>query len=471
VIIIPLGIGVFLTFLAAMFALLAWTTEYRLATEEQRPASNRWLIRWGVQGLLAPAFIWVLMNLGISLEVQSFMPKLQKEQGTSLWFPLFCAYTGGGLAVISSYWSAMTLGWILWRVGAPLEGETWEHFRGLCWTSLLGMLVPAALFVWVGGWLAVGLAITAIFAPIAGYAPAILRPRKMPPMYARAIARMKFGKYSEAEEEVIKQLERRDDDFEGWLMLADLYANHFSDIAEAEQTILEICDQPRTNPGQLSIALHKLADWYLKLKGDPDAARRALEVIVNRLPGTHLARMAQLRAAQLPRTAEEFREQQLNKPVHLPALHDPLDDGKVGPATVVDPVATRQRAAQLEARVKAQPTDPEPREELARLCAGALGQPDAAIAHLEQLLVLLDQLPEKRAGWVAMIATWQIEGLKDRAAGCETLRRIIREFPQTPTAFAAQRRLLHLDQEEKLRQARKPPPIPRIRIEMDGTSR
>jgi hypothetical protein len=134
-------------------------------------------------------------------------------------------------------------------------------------------------------------------------------------------------------------------------------------------------------------------------------------------------------------------------------------------------VVARHRAAHLAARVKAQPADPGPREELARLCAGALGKPDAAIAHLEQLLVLPDQLPEKRAGWVAMIATWQIEGLKDRAAGCETLRRIIREFPQTPTAFAAQRRLLHLDQEEKLRQARKPPPIPRIRIEMDGTSR
>jgi len=254
-------------------------------------------------------------------------------------------------------------------------------------------------------------------------------------------------------------------------MLADLYANHFNDIVEAEQTILEICDQPRTTPGQLSIALHKLADWYLKLKGDPDAARRALEVIVNRQPGTHLARMAQLRAAQLPRTAEEFREQQLNKPVHLPALHDPLDDGRGEPALVVDLAAARQRAVQLEARVKSSPHDPEPREELARLCASALGKPEAAIAHVEQLLALPDQPPGKRAGWVAMIATCQIEGLKDRAAGCETLRQIIREFPQSPTAFAAQRRLLHLDQEEKMQKARKPPPIPRIRIEIDGTSR
>jgi hypothetical protein len=43
--IIPFGIGVFLLFLAAGFAVFAWLTEYRLVTEEQRPESNRWLIR------------------------------------------------------------------------------------------------------------------------------------------------------------------------------------------------------------------------------------------------------------------------------------------------------------------------------------------------------------------------------------------------------------------------------------------
>jgi hypothetical protein len=270
------------------------------------------------------------------------------------------------------------------------------------------------------------------------------------------------------QEEVIKQLERREDDFDGWLMLADLYANNFNDIGEAEQTILEICDQPRTTPGQQAVALHKLADWYLKLRCDPDAARRALGVIVNRMPGTHLARMAQLRSAQLPLTAEELREQQLNKPVFLPALHDPLDDGKGKSegGTIADPVVAKQRAATLEARLKVSPDDPAPREELARLFAGDLGKPEAAIAQVIKLLTLPDQPLEKRAGWVGLLATWQIEGLKDVAAGRETLRQIIREFPGTSTAFAAQRRLLHLDAEAKMRNARKPPPIPRIRIDV-----
>jgi len=137
-------------------------------------------------------------------------------------------------------------------------------------------------------------------------------------MYSRAIARMKFGKYGEAEKEIISQLEKCEDDFEGWMMLADLYANQFDDLAGAEQTILEVCDQPRTTHSQLSIALHRLADWQLKSAGDPDVARRTLQMICDRLPGTHLARMAQLRIHQLPRTAVELRDEQTARPIPCP---------------------------------------------------------------------------------------------------------------------------------------------------------
>src|SRR5205807_1274110 len=151
--------------------------------------------------------------------------------------------------------------------------------------------------------------------PIAGYAPNILKTKKLPPMYARAVAKMKFGKYSEAEWEIIRELEKCEDDFEGWLMLADLYATQFRDLTEAEQTVLEICDQPRTTPSQVSIALHRLADWHLKLAKDPEAARRALQMICDRLPGTHLAKMAMLRMNQLPLNAAELRVQEMHEPI------------------------------------------------------------------------------------------------------------------------------------------------------------
>src|SRR5260370_36656374 len=108
-------------------------------------------------------------------------------------------------------------------------------------------------------------------------------------------------------------------------MMAELYGNHFNSLAAAEQTILEICAQPQVTPSQISIALHRLADWYLKIGGDPEAARRALQMIWDRLKGTHLARMAPLRIQQLPDTAEDPRQQRGAQPIPRPALGDSLD--------------------------------------------------------------------------------------------------------------------------------------------------
>ena len=459
-----LGIFTLLSALGVGLAAFAWVTDYRLAREDEYPESFRWLRRWTIQGLLAPSLIWALMNFGLSLELQSFMPRLQAAQGSKFWFPLYAAYVAAGFTIVSSYWTGLTLGWIAWRSSRRLEGEAHSDFRALCWTSLAAMSLPALGFIWLGGWMALGFAAIAVLTPIAAYAPVILRPKKLPPMYARAIARMKFGKYAAAEQEVIRQLEGHEDDFEGWLMLAELYAVHFHDLSEAEQTILEICDQPRTTPGQVGIALHRLADWHLKLSGDPDAARRALAVISNRMPGTHLARMAELRVASLPHTAEELREQKVNKPFYLPALVDPLDDEKSGPAATLSAKEAADRAAQLSARVKKHPEDVVPREELARLLAGPLDQPAAAIVQVEALMALPDQPPEKIANWLGLIASWQLARLHDREAARETLRRLLREHPNTPTAFAAQRRLLRIDQEDKLA-AVQPSVTPRIRIE------
>src|SRR5215475_11711825 len=124
------------------------------------------------------------------------------------------------------------------------------------------------------------------------------------------------------------------------MILTDLYANQFDDMGKTEQTILEIYDQPRTTSSQVSVALHRLADWYLKLSQDPDAARRALQTICDRLPGTHLARMAQLRLNQLPQTKQDLREQQTAAPIPLPALGDQLDE----PAPPLETAMDRNKA-------------------------------------------------------------------------------------------------------------------------------
>ena len=437
-------LSIFAPFSALIFIAIAVGMTWRLAREEERRNAMRRLWPWLVKGLVVPFALWVVMNLGLSWQLQPFMPQVQVAQNSGgSWIPVFLHVTFAGLFAISSYWAALTLGWTLCATGAGLEGENRSNFRALCLTSLAGMALPAIGLIWLGGWMTLGVAVGAVLLPIAGYAPAVLQRVKMPPMYSRAIAKMKFGKYTEAEWEIIKQLEHAENDFNGWLMLAELQANQFKDIGEAEQIILEVCNQPGISPSQVSIALHKLADWHLNLCGDPEAACRALEVIVHRLPGTHLAHMARARGAQLPRTAEEWHDQHAATTIPLPALGDSLDanQNSIPAASAADTARATALAKQLSERLARNPDDAPARERLARTLAEQLGQAEAAIEQVDYLLGLVGPGENKRAEWLGLIAAWELKFKHDPVAARQTLTRLVGEFPDSPQAFAAQRRL------------------------------
>jgi hypothetical protein len=435
-----------LNFLSLVLVAATCGLGYRLVAERARRRWWRWLLGWSLKGLLVPGAAWTLMNVGLSWSLPPFMPAIQAASNRGAgWFTVFVLVLSRGGFVLASSWSAVTLGWMIARAGVATEGETRSDFKGLFWTCFIGMLVPALIFVLVGGWPVYGLAATIILLPMAGYAPRILHPAKDPPMYARAIARMKFGKYAEAEWEIIRELEKCEDDFEGWLMMAELYANHFHDLGEAEQTVLEICDHPKTTPSQLSVVLHRLADWQLKLGGDPDAARRALQMICDRLPGSHLARMAQLRLNQLPVSAQELREQQTARPIPLPALGDSLDEEAAAAGEKLDPAQASRLANECVQRLERNPNDALAREKLARLLAEQLNQAPSAIEQLQWLLQLPEQGESRRAEWLGLIAAWQIKLLGDAEAGRRTLEQLVRDFPQTAQALAARRRIRLLD--------------------------
>src|SRR5256885_12508369 len=51
-----------------------------------------------------------------------------------------------------------------------------------------------------------------------------------------------------------------------------------------------------------------------------------------------------------------------------------------------------------------------------------------------------DQPERKCAEWLAMVAAWQLKYRQDRNGARVRLEQLVREFPQTPQAFAAQRR-------------------------------
>jgi hypothetical protein len=438
-------ISLLLLVLSPASVVAAWILTYGLTPEGRRPQLFRPLLVWSGKGLLMPWAIWLLMNIGLSWNLQPFMPQIQAARNIGdPWLPEYLRVAAIGMFIISSSWATVTLGWALLEAGARAESEARAHLKALCLTCFIALLLPALFILYLGGWSMLGLAGIVLLAPMAGYGTSVLQTKRMPPIYARAIARMNFGKYPEAEREIIRELERCEDDFEGWLMLADLYANKFNDLPEAEQSILELCDHPTTTPSQLSVALHRLADWYLQRTGDPAAARRALQMICNRLPGTHLAHMAQLRISHLPFTAAELRQER-SETIHLPALGDTLDEAPAQADSKMERHKAAEAANACIERLKQSPDNVAARERLARLLAEHLDQPSQGIEQVTLLLDMPDQPDARRAEWLGLIAAWHIRYREDTDAGRETLQRLLRDFPKTPQAFAARRRLQLLD--------------------------
>lgn len=435
-----------LLFLGILFTAIPWVLAFRLIPEARRGRLFRWLLDWSIKGLVVPVTLWTVINIGFSWDLPPFMPEVQAAKaGGGSWVPELLSVAATGLFITASYWSTLTLGWLLTSAARGSDDASRKEFKSLCLTCLLGLSIPVGLIVVLGGLSTLGFAGTLFLAPMAAYSRNILQPRKMPPMYARAIARIKFGKYTEAEWEIIRELENWEDDFEGWMMLAELYATHFNDLGEAERTVLELCNQPKLSPSHLSVALHRLADWHLKLARDPDAARRALQLICERLNGTHLARMATLRIDQLPCSTAELRDALTARVIPLPALGDQLD----APAT--PPPLDRHQATKLANscvdKLKENPNNVQARETLARTLAEQLDQAVVGIEQITLLLNMPDRSDSERAEWLGLIAAWHIKYCQDPVAGRKYLERLVQEFPNSPQSFSARRRLDLLDRE------------------------
>jgi tetratricopeptide (TPR) repeat protein len=427
-----------LLIVAALVATVAWAVS-RLAPVEQQGAAIRAEWPWLVKGLVIPFLLWVVMNLGISNYLQPFLPRIQFAQNAGLtWFPIYLRYAMGGLLIITSYWAALSLADLVLSAYRRVPPEFRMEFRAVCFTSLVIAGLPAALLLYLGGWANLGFAGLLVCAPMIGYGAPILNRPKRRPMYSRAVGRMKMGKYSDAEQEIIRQLEQAETDFDGWLLLAELHATRFGEILEAEKIILDVCLQPETTSSQISVALHKLADWQLSLAKDHEAAARTLQLICDRLPGTHLAHMAELRRSQLL----ENKHPSEKRPIPVPVLPSIMPALQVAAATESSPhPAALAQVNELSKRLTQNPNNISDREQLARLLAEPLGKPDLAIEQIELLLDLAAQPDVKRVEWLTLIAGWQIQLLQDEAAAQITLTRIVKEFPGSPQAFTAQRRL------------------------------
>lgn len=451
--------SIFITAALGGIVLFCW---HRLFAQNAARA-HRWLLGFFCKGVGAPFGIWVVVNLGVLPGLPPLMPQIELAQSAGLpALPVFLRVVGTGLWTISTYWAAMTLGWFAWSI--LLEpARRQENVTAMLSWSLLSL--PAGLLVLVfGGWFFLGLAaLLWLVPPVLSLVPPV--PETPPPAtYSSAIAHMKFGRWNEAEWDVIRELEKNEDDFNGWLLLAELYALHFDDLPAAEQTIREACGQPNATVSQVAVALHRLADWHLKLAGDPVAARRALELISERAPGSHLDKMARQRVQQLPATAQELQERQRGRTFRLPVLSNELDTAeRREPAPSGEDAAAE--ANRWVEKLKQNPDDVPAREAFAKVLAEKLGQPDLAIEQLELLLALRDQSAGKTAEWLGAIAAWHLRYRRDPAAARPILERLASEHAQTPQGFMAQSRLNLMNMEQRIRAKREPGAARRIRVE------
>jgi hypothetical protein len=434
----------------AGFCVILWDFCQRLPPE-QVPKLRRWFKHWMFKGLLTPFLLWMVFNADAWDWLPPLMTDVDLAKLTGEWPQMMRQVATLGLFVVGTYWAAVTVAWlllVLWRQAADPR-----QFRScvLIWSAMLGPV--AVLITWSYGWRFAGLGATVWLLPILQQILALQPERKTAPIYSRAIAAIHFDKYAEAEKAVINELQSCEDDFDGWLMLAELYANHFNDLPGAHKLIREICEHPGTTPSQLAVACHRLADWQLKLGQDPDAARAALEEICRRHPRSHLDRMARLRINQLPATREEWLARQGVKTIRMPTLHGSTrDSGAAAPAGLSRPEAFA-RSQQCVERLTSNPDDIPAREELARLWAEDLDQVDMGVEQLELLLAMPGPSPAKAAEWLGLMAWWHLRFPQNLSAAREVMERLIGKYPHSPQAFAAQRRLNLMDLEAKMRQA------------------
>ncbi len=260
------------------------------------------------------------------------------------------------------------------------------------------------------------------------------------PYYSIFLAKRAKGEYFEALAEVRRQLDKFPTDVEGQMLLAELQAENLNDLPGAEITIQRLCNQPGHAPANIADALNRLADLHLKLARDCDAARKALQQIIQLLPDTEMALVAAQRIARLAGTDALLASHErpgvvLAKGVEnlgLMQSQEHLKPVETGPAEMA--------AAQVR-HLQQHPFDTLAREELAVIYAQHYHRLDLALDQLEQLVQQPNHPPKQVIHWLNLMADLQVQEGGDVDKARETLQRIVDLYPGLAAAETARRRM------------------------------
>ena len=273
-------------------------------------------------------------------------------------------------------------------------------------------------------------------------------PPEMRPAYSIAQSLQKKGQYFDAVLEVYKQLERFPTDVEGQLLLAQIQAENLKDMAAAELTIQRFCEQPGHAPQNVAFALYSLADWHLKVTQDREAARRALQQIIDRIPNSEYAIGAVHRIAHLDTTALVMASHDDKK---FTVVEGPQNIGIIRGRELVERVDEDQEKAAAECvkHLERYPLDNAVRERLAVIYADHYGRLDLAAGELNQMIEQPGQPRKLVVHWLNLLADLQVRSGADLEAAQATLQRIIDRDPAAAAADIARNRLALLKLELK----------------------
>jgi len=416
--------------------------------------SRKWFLLWCFKGALVPVIIWFLMNAGSHPLIPPLNHQIQRMITSGNPVQALVIQTWHGAWCVALFWTILSFTW--YWVAIYRCSPTPEDL--VIFGVLTGLVaaIPSLLTYYLFGPAATGMVIALWTMTLALHALHAFRSiKKAAPAYSRAIGKIKFGKYAEAEQVIIAELEKCHTDFDGWMMLSELYANQFQDLAEAERSILELIEDPATTLPQVSIALNKLADWHLVLRKDPDSARRVLQMICDRMPDTLLARNANNRIQGLPANRTELEELHHQRVISLPHM----EEGTASPfrRDPTTPQFAQPKHPELLETIRVcveqltrDPNDVATREELARLYAEELGQFDAGAAQLALLIAMPRQDAAKIPGWIMLMGQWHAREHGHDTKFREILHRLIEEYPQSKKAFDAQRHLSILQTQDRV---------------------
>ena len=261
------------------------------------------------------------------------------------------------------------------------------------------------------------------------------------PMYSIATGYRKRGQYDKAVAEIRKQLSNFPEDFEGWMLLAEVQFKNLNDLPAASETIEHILTFPQLAPKNVAFALTQLAEWHLHF-ANGESARACFERIIERLPDTEESHIAIQRIAHIA-SPEHMAEMQEPRVIVVPHSEE-----RIGLRTTPPPAPVEQTPTQIAQKyvehLREHPLDNEVREKLAVVYATDFKRMDLASAELEQLIATPNQTQKNVAHWLNMLADFHIRLTNNADLARQTLQRIIDLYPKSAVAMNATSRISQL---------------------------